>query len=85
MITGIINNRGGATAIGVVAIVLFIVLNFGASSLTGAQGHHTNGKGSFSNAWLSRESSIARVYVMPVPRQRCNRCVTKARTAMGCV
>ena len=37
MITGIINNRGGAIAIGVVAIVLFIALNFGASSLTGAR------------------------------------------------
>ena len=37
MITGIINNRGGAIAIGLVAIVLFIALNFGASSLTGAR------------------------------------------------
>jgi ABC-type uncharacterized transport system involved in gliding motility auxiliary subunit len=37
MITGIINNRGGAIAIGVAAIVLFIVLNLGASALTGAR------------------------------------------------
>lgn len=37
MITRLINSRGGAIATGVTAIVLFIVLNWGTSALTGAR------------------------------------------------
>ena len=37
MITGIINNRGGAIAIGIVAIGFFIALNLGVSALSGVR------------------------------------------------
>jgi ABC-type uncharacterized transport system involved in gliding motility auxiliary subunit len=37
MITGIINNRGGALAIGMAAVGLFVALNLGASALTGVR------------------------------------------------